>query len=309
MQIHALAGTPQYARHLRAVWKHLPTDLRGRFLTLPSATGNQLARRDVVIVAGWQDIGRIREQRVIYLEHGAGQTYNGAPASADSVGYHGNSHHPANVVGYLCPRQDVADSWHRPALAAGCPPLDAHPTHAYAGPRLASVSFHWPATLCAEAGSAFEHWRAHLPAVVAHLRAAGFEPVGHWHPRNPTMRAVWRELGVSRVDDIDSLLSSVSLVVADNTSLLYEAAALGLPVLALNSPAYRRDVHHGLRFWSHVPGWQIDTLDQLLAIDVDRYVTDDWSRAERESAVAYCYAPTLGTAGRLAADWIVDLVC
>lgn len=308
MQIHALAGQPQYARHLRAVWRHLPDEVRGQFLTAPSATGNNLARRDVVMVAGWSDIARIREQRVIYLEHGAGQAYNGASASAGSVGYHGNSSHPANVVGYICPRQDVADSWHRPAFAAGCPALDGHPTHAYDGPRLASVSFHWPAPLCAEAGTAFEHWRDDLGAVVAHLRACGFEPVGHWHPRNPTMRAVWSGLGVSRVDDIDCVLSSVSLVIADNTSALYEAAALGLPTLALNSPAYRRNVHHGLRFWSHVPGWQIDDLAQLLALDVDRYVTEDWARLEREVAAAYCYAPTLGRAGALAADWIVNLV-
>jgi len=310
VRVHLLAGRAQYARHLQAIFKHLPAALRGTELLGVQATTRDIGRHDVVMVGGWSDIGRCGSHRLIYVEHGAGQSYNGSPESANSYGYAGTTQHPPNVIGYIAPRQDVADSWLRPAFAAGCPAIDACSTAHYDGPPLAAITFHWGADhpLCAEAGTALGHWQPHLGAMVAHVRACGFEPVGHWHPRSPTMRAVWRELGVTSIDDVGCVLAACSLLIADNTSVMYEAAALGRPVLALNAPWYRRNVHHGLRFWSHVPGWQVDDIDAFVALDLSAYVAEDWSRPERLHANAYCFAPNLGHAGPLAAAWIAELV-
>lgn len=312
MKVHGLAGTAQYERHVRAVWRHIPTWLRGDMLCGVQAVATRLPRDDVVIVGGAQDIPRAR-QRLVYVEHGAGQAYNGDPRCAGRLGYHG-APHPPNVCWYIAPRQDVADSWGRPAFAAGCPALDdikpnasARPQNGYAGVKPSVVfTFHWDARrFCPEAGSAFEHYQPHLADMVRHLRAQGFDVFGHWHPRSPTMRKVWRELGVDFLDDIDTVLAGCDMMIVDNSSVMYEAAALDIPVVALNCPEYRRTVNHGLRFWDHVPGWQIDSGEEFLALDVGAYFREDWSEPARRHAVDYCYARPPGKAGKAAAAWIV----
>lgn len=305
MKVHALAGTEQYERHIRAVWRHLPPGLKGDFLTGVQAVGIRHPRDDVFMVGGAQDIPRA-PQRLVYVEHGAGQAYGGDPRTAGSRGYHGTVH-PANVGWYISPRQDVADSWGRPAFAAGCPALDHLVTTGPTGPPTVVVTFHWDARrLCPEAGSAFSYYQPRLGAMVRHLRSQGFDVVGHWHPRSPTMRKFWRELGVDYIPDIDTVLSTCHMMIADNTSVMYEMAALDRPVIALNCPEYRRDVEHGLRFWSHVPGWQIDSPDEFLALDVGAYWREDWSEPARTLAVNYCYALRPGRAGAAASSWLVN---
>lgn len=316
MKVHALAGTVQYERHIRAVWRHLPPRLKGDFLTGVQAVGSRHPRSDVFMVGGAQDIGRAPGQRLVYVEHGAGQAYNGDPRTTGSKGYHGTVH-PGNVHWYIAPRQDVADSWDRPAFAAGCPALDQivtaasrPPANGYEGRKpCAVVTFHWDAhRLCPEAGSAFDHYRLRLAEMVRHLRAQGFDVVGHWHPRSPTMRKVWRDLGIDYIPDIDTVLATCHLMVCDNSSVMYEAAALDMPVIALNCPTYRRTVNHGLRFWDHVPGWQIDSPDEFLALDIGAYWREDWSEPARAAAVGYCYALKPGRAGAAAAAWLVSVL-
>lgn len=313
-KIHALASREQYERHIRAVWKHLPDDVRGEFLTHPQATGNQLPLRDVVMIGGASDVERVRQQ-LIYVEHGSGQAYSGSAATRDRVGYHG-ANLDERVRWFIAPRAEVADAWiarGRRAFVAGCPALDEiraarplSPTVGFGKQPTAVITFHWDAArFSPEAGSAVEHYRNALPAIVRHLRAQGFHVSGHFHPRTPTMRATWRAVGVDVIEDVDDVLKSCHLLIADNTSVLFEAAALDIPVLVLNCPRYRRNVFHGLRFWSHVPGWQIDGPEDLLALDVGAYVRSDWSQAERRAAACFVYGRPPGGCGQAAAEWIV----
>ena len=74
---------------------------------------------------------------------------------------------------------------------------------------------------------------------------------------------------------------------------MFEAASVGIPVVAMNAPAYRRDVHHGLRFWDAVPGPQVDDTDQLLA--TIHGVLDD-------PRTALTFAPPALTAAYVARD-------
>jgi hypothetical protein len=262
-----LARWPHLAEHIHAIHRHLDDGLRGETLTVNNPTLSHTkhwGRNDVVLVAGYPDIAAAGPRRVVYVEHGAGQRYEGITNGSDRY-YHGGEH-PANVVGYIGPRQDVIDAWGRPGFAAGSPICD--PYELFSPDRVCAVSFHWngaPPNMVGvpEAGTAFEHYAARLPAIVAELRLNGWEVLGHRHPRARHLSSVWRRLGV-READAHEVRIRAQLLIADNTSLSFEAAYTRRQVVSLNCPEYRRDVEHGLRFWSHVPGVAVDGPDELL---------------------------------------------
>jgi hypothetical protein len=271
MRIHMLASEPHYERHTRAIWRRLHPSIRGEMRVGRAATPRGIPRDEHIMVAGVMDIDRCREHRVIYVEHGAGQSYLGDPESKHSAFYpHAGAQHPDNVVAYVSPRKEIADAWGRPAIAVGCPALApvvrsrAETAHYLT----AVITFHWDAyRVCSEARSARPHWIDHLHTIVGWLRNHEIKVVGHWHPRDREALQIWQNLGVETVRNPDEALERASLVIADNTSFMYEAAAVGCRVLTLNAPWYRKNVEHGLRFWSHVPGTQVDDIDEILALD------------------------------------------
>jgi len=303
MKIHGLASNSRYQRHVLAVWKHLSGAVRGEFRSGTKVNDRGWDKDDIVIVGGYYDVDVAFRHRVIYVEHGAGQAYKGDRNSVNHPCYHG-SEHPERVIAYVSPRADVAESWGRPAFAAGCPVVDdivRAPTNR------AVITFHWDAqSICSEARSALPEYFDVLPTVVESLREQGFEVVGHWHPNDRAGERRWRKLGVETSTDVDDLLGSASLVIADNTSFMYEAALLGCPVLTVNASWYRKDVSHGLRFWDYVPGFQVDEPDELAAFNFRGYVDDDPSQEARIRAVDYCYGSNAG--GKAAADWMTQLV-
>ncbi len=56
------------------------------------------------------------------------------------------------------------------------------------------------------------------------------------------------------VEDWNALLGRLTVLVADNTSALPEAMAVGASAVFLNTPDYRRNVEHCGRFWSYPRG-------------------------------------------------------
>jgi hypothetical protein len=304
MKIHAVASTRQYRRHVEAVWKHLDPQLQGSFLTGRAATTKRLPPGDVVMVGGYFDIERA-PQRIIYVEHGAGQAYAGEGKRHPC--YHGAAH-PARVIGYISPSRRVADSWGRPAYAAGCPALD-WASHAVSPRKVAAFTFHFEArSVAPEARSAREYWVEDLHNMVALLQSYGYEVIGTWHPRDPVGHRIWRNIGIEGVQDPDEVLKRSQLVIADNSSLMFEAALLGRSVVALNAPWYRKDVEHGLRFWDHIPGANVDTLEQFQSLDLDTYCSSARARQAAKSAASYAYARQPGHAGEMAARWVEKLV-
>ena len=303
MKVHAIWSQPHYLRHVESVFKHLPDEIKGSIINVKQRQLRSTPYEDVVMVGGYYDIHAAPKNRVIYVEHGAGQAYSGDKRASEHPCYHGGRH-PNNVIGYISPRQDVAESWSAPGFAAGCPAVEGivrKPSN------IAVITFHWDArAVCEEARSAANHYHSRLEMMVQHLQSQGFQFVGHWHPKDNRGKRRWLKMGLPVVEDVDEILSKASLLIADNTSLMYEAALCGIPVVALNAPWYRREVEHGLRFWSHVPGWQIDSPEQFLETDFRTYVDNDLSANERNEAVRYCYGTNLG--GKEAARWVTDLV-
>lgn len=309
-KVHALARWDHLAEHLHAIHRHLPDGLRGETLTLRNPTLSHTkhwAPNDVVLVAGYPDIAVAGARRVVYVEHGAGQSYQGITNQSDRY-YHGGEH-PDNVVGYIGPRQDVIDAWGRPGFAAGSPICD--PYELFSPERVCAVSMHWNGALphkvgIPEAGTALQHYLDRLGIIVAELRLNGWEVLGHRHPRFNHLSSVWRNLGV-READAHEVRERAQLLIMDNSSLCFELAYTRRQVVSLNCPEYRRDVEHGLRFWSHVPGVQVDGPEELLDVIP---LLDDGRAFSPLPLTEYVYGKALsdGLDGMRAATWLTGFV-
>lgn len=184
--------------------------------------------------------------------------------------------------------------------ARGVPPGSTRP----GGIPIVAISFHWDCALVPETRSAWRYYDPHLPRLVRDPR---FRVVGHGHPRLwPTIKRRWAELGVDQWPDVDRVLSESDVVVADNTSLLYEACALGIPTVCLNIPSYRRDVEHGGRFWSSPPGPQVDHPSELADAIACALTDPPAHRAIRARAVEWAYSSVDGHASERAAAAIME---
>jgi len=129
--------------------------------------------------------------------------------------------------------------------------------------------------------------------------------LGHGHPRLWSRIARrWQSLGVEPVRELAEVLERADVLVADNTSAMFEFASLGRPVVVLNAPWYRRDVEHGLRFWSHVPGVQVDHRGLLVPAVDEALRNPDATAAQRAAATRAAYAHTDGMAAARAAQAI-----
>jgi len=231
--IDAYASEPHYRDHIAPVLEALPDSLRGSWNR--HGTGP-------VIVAGYKDLLAVGDRPVILMEHGAGQTYGGGHPS------YAGGRNREGVKLFLCPSERVAELNRArypqtPTVAIGCPKLDA-----LIGikPKRGTIGFawHWNAQVCPESRSALRHYAPFLGDV-----AERHETVGTAHPR--IMRAaakVYADAGIEIVS-AEGLVARAEVLVVDNSSIGWEFIALDRPVIWANAPWYRKDAHHGLRFW------------------------------------------------------------
>lgn len=328
--IDAYASLPHYWRHLAPILAACG-DLRraGEVWSNHDSHpwGSRLPRdaspNRVTLVASWDDASAVHNRQphrpLVYVEHGAGQTYVDRPEHPAFSGG-ARAHRDAGIVGYVVPHETVAARIRaaRPDAAVavvGCPALDTWLTldrwriADVAQSATIAVTFHWPNTLCPESMWALPHWERHLRDVIATWRRSGYQVIGHAHPKAVGyLEPVWRRLGVEFVPDVDVVLARARILVADNTSLMYEWAALGRPVVALASPLWRRDVIHGLRFWNLIPGPEFT--DARLLADfplVDLYDAEWTALRERVAAEVYAAPHPWPTASAAAAAFVLNL--
>ena len=298
MKFHVLTSTPHYREHALAVFDHLQEELKGYVSSRPK----KYDKNDIVLIAGFADLGALPpQQRVVYIEHGAGQNYL---LTKYPEYYHGSTH-PENVIGYICPRRAVARSWGRPAFAAGSPVCDPHPLVTDHEQPILVWTHHWDAQRVApEARSALPWYGDSLEQIVKRVEAQGFKFVGHHHPRDKMLPNVWKRLGVP-VESASWVRENVDLLVCDNSSMMYECAYLCRHVLALNAPWYRREVEHGLRFWDW-QGQQINDPEELLEFDFTSVLKDPQMRVamHNNARAAYTKPFSDGSDGQRAATWL-----
>lgn len=325
--VDAYASHAHLVAHIAPIWRALPEETRGTFFVAHRWLLSEAARHGVdatfgevhgaglpVLVANRHDLTQCPRRVGVFVEHGAGQTYPGdfphhpsysGGSQRDRVGLFLTlnattaarelSRYPdARVEVIGSPRlDDLALCGRRPADRIHLP-----------GSRRPVVAFawHWNCPLVPETRETFTYWRH----AVRDLAASGeWEVLGHGHPRwFPELRILYEKMGVEPVADFADVVARVDVVAFDNSSVGYEACALGIPVLALNHPRYRRDVHHGLRFWDAVPGPQCDEPARL-----DFALHETRSAHVRSGLIDSIYPPeTRGCAARLGADAIVGWV-
>lgn len=319
--IHAYASRPHYFEHLEPIWLQLPKHVRGEVFS-PSAKEPWGTARprwldpdDVVLVASFVDSRKMGRNPVIYLEHGAGQTYGGDPRSTGHGSYAGGGGHEHTAL-FLSPNEEVAGRWRTaypaiPARAVGCPKLDRYgglrgPLN---GDQTVAFSFHWENPLCPESRSALPYYRQAMPEIIGTLRERGWRVLGHGHPREMgALARLWRSLDVPVVESQDYVLRHASVFVADNTSALFESAAVGIPTVVLSAPWYRRDVHHGLRFWDTIPGIHVEQPADLLAAVERAQERRHEDEAHRAWVTCRTYSAVDGQATQRAVDAILETI-
>jgi hypothetical protein len=278
-----LARLPHFEDHLRPIAALLPD--------LP----------DVALVASYGDLRRARRarfRRIVLAQHGAGQSYSNT-----------NPHYPGgsdngDVGLFLAPNEYAADRWRQayPRAAVevvGSPRLDTLPVRE-PGPLTVAVSFHWDGYLCPETRSALPYFRDALPAL-----AREFTVIGHGHPRT-NLSPMYRKLGIEYVPSFDEVCRRADVYVCDNSSTIYEFASTGRPVVLLNSPLWRRDVHHGGRFWDWASvGINVERAPEL--VDSVREALVDGQQVAREETLSRVYQPRTNAAAYAATainDWL-----
>lgn len=315
MKIDVVASLPHYLTHMLPIFDALPAELRGDIHPLRDIVDRPLPGR-AALVAGWQDVVEIGGRApMIYVEHGAGQTYTGDDRVRRNPGYSGSGgerHH--GVIGFISPRQVVADRWRTaPAIAAGCPKLDYWWNEKRHADRW-SVCFawHWPGgEVCPEASTAWPHYADEMPAIVEHLHRLGFDVYGHAHPRwRGQLDQQLHDAGLIVLEHESQVFDRCETLFVDNSSLGAEFLALGRPVVWLNAPWFRRDVEHGDRFWTWPTlGMSCDSPLELIRMQwwewVNRFTNDESTTLDAELTVGYA---NMGHAAEVAAAFIVDLI-
>jgi hypothetical protein len=327
VRLDFVAGAVQYLDHLAPVWHALPDRARGRFLVpedlveraanlgIPAEVGLDGDDRPT-LVASFGDLRRVRDagrSHVALIEHGIAQSYGGDRDWAHRGSYPGGRGRDASL--FLHPNETSAarDRAAYPDArieVVGCPKLDDLPAREPGPGPVIAVAFHWDGAM-PELRWAWPRFRHAIVRL-----AAKYTVIGHGHPRAMADLAPWyRRAAIEVVPDFADVCRRADLLVFDNSSVGFEFAATGRPVVVLDPYHYRRGVHHGLRFWDAVPGLEcqdragVPDAVSLTAV-VERALEDPPEAQEaRERALELVYAHRSGAAERAAKallEWARD---
>jgi hypothetical protein len=346
-EMDAIACEPHFLDHLAPVWRSLPD--RGRFLVdapllgrarrkgidaeaIPAQEIREAYRQQApprfdgppALVASIGDVKvarRLGYGPFVFLEHGAGQYYGGKADDRTHASYSGGADHD-DVGLFLVPNETVGDRWRirypkARVAVVGCPKIDSLPRRSGGGPPVVAVSFHWPAPAMIGwglAGTAWHEYKDALPAL-----AARFRVIGHQHPNwlqrgyGKPPSQTYERLGIPFVEDFEDVCAQADVYVCDNSSTIWEFAAMGRPVVLLNREGWikaRGRVRYGLRFWDEADvGIQVDRPADLVSAVEEALADEPAQQIAREAAVNRVYG--LRTNGAAAAataivDWLAS---
>lgn len=336
MRLDAIGAEPQFIAHLAPVWMALPHTVRGRFLVdLPLLEYAQskgiaptpfdaMALRNTPQVPPVRDgmpclvasVGDIKLGRRLgygpfaYLEHGAGQSYESRSDAMAS--YAGGPDREDNEL-FLVPNEYSGSRWRKAYPSArvevvGSPRLDDLPRRDLARwpKETVAITFHWPGLAgIPYSGNALGDFHPVLPAL-----AKAYNVIGHAHPKGDwpeRMERLYQRAGIPFVRDFDDVCRQADLLIADNTSVLFEFAATGRPVVVMNASHWHKGHGPGLRFWDAAgvginvdrPEWLIPTIEASFGDPI----TQDIER--REAALRFVYQPSMTGGAKRAAQAVI----
>lgn len=307
--IDCFASEPHFWSHCQPLFEGLYGSERGTLYLgrrvhnpPPEAVRtNPLPTGGPILVASFSDYRRVRQRPVVFLEHGSGQSYKSATGQPDRNPSNPGGKERESVILFLNTNESVAErnrQWypHTPSVVVGSPKMDALltiPRPSNESPVVA-LSWRWENGQTQESKSALRHYLPSLPKL-----AEQFTVIGHGHPRAwRHLEKTYSRLGIEPVRDFEDVVARADVLLVDNSSVGPEWMALDRPLVWLNSPTYRRSVHHGGRFWLWTEG--IPTCDhpsELLAL-IDYALSDPPEvRCRRKEIVDEVYGmETLGRA-------------
>jgi hypothetical protein len=257
------ASNSHFLDHMLPIWELLQEEYKGIFyiesnmkdyakiLGIQAKVGRPTD--NIALVSSWGDYRKTRGD-VIFMEHGIGNTYsNNNPSYAGSPG-------KDRAVMFLN-QHDIVQQKNLKTypnavnVIIGTPKMDKVQVRHIEG-NIVCLSFHWDCTVVPETRSAFAYYK---PIINKLSRSKKYKLIMHAHPHiNGTWQQQFKNLGVEFYENFADVLRIADLYAVDNSSTMYEFAAAGRPVLALNCPFYRKNVHHGIRFWDYLPGDQVE---------------------------------------------------
>lgn len=198
-----------------------------------------------VVISSFKDLGLTDQsgRPVIFMEHGAGQGYSNAHTSY--VGGVGRARASAILSpGKYAQDKNSAAYPRKLCLAPGCPRVDELRKIPRQDDKIA-FSFHWDCTVAPESRSAFPFYKSAIVEI-----AKKFPVIVHSHPRiSGVVKAFCDQFGLQWVEEFEDVVRMAELYICDNSSTIFEWAAIARPVILLNCPHYRKFMNHGLRFW------------------------------------------------------------
>lgn len=333
LPIDFFARRSHFLEHLAPIWKALDAERLGHFyvpasllafahvMGIPAEPLRPLGRRKSellvyppgngpMVTAAYGDLQCAWEQNMhrplILMEHGVGLT-----PTDRNVGYAGSEGLRSRVSLFLAPNEYIRKKTAKtyptaPQAVIGTPKLDAWADarkKKMDAPATVAVSFHWDgSTVAPEAGNAWAWYKE----VIQDL-ASRYHVIGHGHPKIFHTLAPWYEsLGIEVVRSFEEVMKRADVYVNDCSSTMYEFCVTGRPVVVLNAPWFRRDVHFGIRFWDYSDvGVAVEQPGEL-GRAVASALRDSKVMRERRSRYVNELYPHLGCAAQTAAKAILD---
>lgn len=300
MRLATYGSEIQYCAHLGAI----TAALRERGVDVEHHHGytNRRAVTDqFVLVASRKDAGFLSDKKVILVEHGAGQRYH------RDAGAGGNNQENREVVLFLAPSERVAENGkseypRAKRVAIGSPRVEQL-SKLERKPESVVMSWRWNSPGMPEQKGAWERYK-----VAAKSLAQEYPVLGHGHPRmKGQLGKQYKDYKISQEWDWSECVKQASALTVDNSSIMWEACALDIPVVVINAPWYRKDQNWGLRFWEYADvGPQVDSPSELSEA-VRQVLEEDRWKERRAQAACYVYARIAGSTS-LAVDEIMEVI-